>query len=363
MRSSAFRGRDGWRPSGRCAFFVCDIVDFTDPARSDRVRGHLHQTLYAMVESAFEEAGLPPGDCYQEDRGDGAMVLTPPELDPALLVHPLADLLRGRLLDHNELSAEPARIRLRVALHVGEARSNDKGVVSTDADHVHRLLDAPAFKTALADSGAVLGVLASQRMYDTVIRDARGLIEPGEFRAIDVQVKRTRTTGWLRIRGAPSEHTVPPASDPNETVTGATRQPNAATGTRAEAADGELVQAGPLRSGMPPRAEVRMSAAGLGGRMPTVAELFEVVDRLLDIPLMQTAEGRDRVVESLSHDIRIRIARRAQPQLDGHSIVRTCAEYAHGLAEFVTLVRAYVGNTAQVLALEEAVARIGEPEQ
>ncbi|HEX2313995.1 MAG TPA: hypothetical protein VHJ17_09690 [Thermomonospora sp.] len=338
MDSSAFGGRDGWRPSGRCAFFVCDIVDFTDPARSDRVRGHLHESLYAILEGAFTESGIAPSACYQEDRGDGAMVLVPPEVDPALLVHPLADLLRARLLDHNDLAAEAARMRLRVALHLGRATANDRGVVGTDVNHVHRLLDAPAFKAGLAASGGVLGVLASERLYDEVIRDARGLIDPGEFRPVEVAVKRTRATGWLRVPGAPP---------PRPAEEGAT-------------ADGELVQAEAHRSETPPRAEVHLPGA-VNGRVPepTVAEVFEVVDRLLDIPLMVTAEGRDRVVESLRRDIRIRIARRAQPQMDGHAIVRTCAEYANGLAEFVTLVRAYVGDTPQVVALEEAVARIG----
>jgi hypothetical protein len=328
-------GRDGWTPSGKCAFFVCDIVGFTAGSRSDRAREHMRLALYSMLEDCFDEAGLPPVECYHEDRGDGVMVVLPPGLDAARLVHPLIDLLRGRLRDHNDLAAEIARIRLRTALHLGRAKSDGRGIVGTDANHVFRLLDAAGFKAALNGSGAVLGVLASQALYEEVIRDARGLIDPDEFRPVEVENKETRATAWLRIPGA------------------------AAEGGRSQ----ELVRADPPAS-REPRAEVRIPVPDRGAlgpsAEPTLNELMEVVDRLLDIPLMVTAEGRGEVVESLRRDIRIRIARRPQPQLDGMSIVRTCAQYPGGLLEFAALVRVYAGDTPQVAALHEAVSRIGE---
>lgn len=349
MESGSFGGRDGWTPSGKCAFFVCDIVGFTAHSRSDRAREHMHLALYSMLAECFERAGLPPGRCYHEDRGDGVMVVLPPDLDASLLVHPLIDLLRGRLLDHNDLASDIARIRLRTALHLGRARSDGRGIVGTDVNHVFRLLDAARFKAALNDTGAVLGVLASQALYDEVIRDARGLIDPEEFRPVEVANKETLATAWLRVPGAPGAAAA-----------------TAATAATAEGGDGarDLVRADPPASRRP-RAEVRIPVPGPGdGRgpagEPTTRELLDVVDRLLDIPLMVTAEGRDGVVESLRRDIRIRIARRPQPHMDGMSIVRTCAQYPGGLLEFAALVRAYAGDTPQVAALREAISRIGE---
>ncbi|SEG91199.1 hypothetical protein SAMN04489712_12860 [Thermomonospora echinospora] len=331
MASGSFGGRDGWNPSGQCTFFVCDIVSFTAHSRSDLAREHMRLALYAMLEDCFERADLPPGRCYHEDRGDGVMVVLPPELDSSRLVHPLIDLLRGRLLDYNDLASDVARIRLRTALHLGRAKSDGKGIVGADANHVFRLLDAPGFKAALKRSGSVLGVLASQALYDEVIRDARGLIDPDEFRPLPVANKETRATAWLRIPG------------------------------EGHGGDGsQLVPADPPAA-QEPRAEVRITVPGVGHGPSadlTMKELLDVVDRLLDIPLMVTAEGRDGVVESLRREIRIRVARRPQPHMDGMSIVRTCAQYPGGLLELAALVRAYAGDTPQVAALRETIARI-----
>ncbi|ACY96089.1 MULTISPECIES: effector-associated domain 2-containing protein [Thermomonospora] len=342
----SFGGRDGWRPAGNCSLFACDIVGFSDPLRSDRAREHLHQKLYSILESAFAESGLPPESCYQEDRGDGALVLLPPELDPSLLVHPLIGLLRGKVLDHNELSADVAQIRLRVALHIGRAKANAKGIVGSDVNHLRRLLDAPPFKEEMAESGAVLGVLVSQEMYDAVIRDARGLIDPEEFRPVEVHVKTTHATGWLRIPG-------------DRRGLGGVRAGGGPSPPSPNGSSQELVQAG-RRPSQEPRAEVHIPGPnGEPALRPEVAGQFELVNRILAIPHMRTSEGRDDVVDSLRQDIRIRIARRSRPQTDWLSIVRTCAEYPDGLEELIGLIHEYTGDTAQMMALRELVARMG----
>ncbi|MFD0533045.1 hypothetical protein ACFQY7_03920 [Actinomadura luteofluorescens] len=164
------------------------------------MQSHLRTVLYEALRSCFEASGVPLEGCYQEDRGDGVIVVLPPSYDPSRLAHPLPDHLRGALRRHNELAAEHARMRLRIALHSGPLESDAKGIVGTSVNHVNRLLDAPSFKEALAAVPADLGVLASDEFYREVIREGRGAIDPTEFRPIEVRLKETETTAWLSVR-------------------------------------------------------------------------------------------------------------------------------------------------------------------
>jgi hypothetical protein len=317
------------RPSGFHTIFVCDIVGFGRRQGRDRVQEHLRATLYAALENAFDAAGLGFAGSYREDRGDGVMIVPPAEADSALLVHPLADHLRGEIRRANELASEIATMRLRVALHCGPMNSDANGLVGTTVNHVFRLLDAPGFKQAMEDSTAAVGLLASEEFYAAVIQDGRGAIDPAEFSPIDVSVKETAATAWIRVPGAA------PQADVRQDVRQVVPQP-------------------------PPPVD---RAAGVphdraaSGRT-SIPDLFEVVHRILDIPLMASIEGRDHAVSSLRQEIAIRIARRPQAHLDMHSIVRTCLEFPGGLEEFLAVVRAYAGDSSQVRALDETIARV-----
>ncbi|MFI0408252.1 hypothetical protein [Actinomadura sp. 3N508] len=331
MRNGFGDAGSDWTPTGHCTIFVCDIISFGQ--RADRTQSHLRTVLYESLRSGFEASGMPLDGCYREDRGDGVIVVLPPSYDAAGLVHPLPDHLRGLLRRHNELAAEHARMRLRIALHSGPLESDDNGIVGTTVNHVNRLLDAPSFKEELAAVPAVLGILASDKFYGEVIRESRGAIDPTEFRPIDVRVKETNTTAWLCVR---------------------TTQPPAPTGSATAAP--ARVDPHPVSEAEPPGPSIdaRSEKAESNG----LPALFEIVDRLMDIPLLTTSEGRQQIVDALRKDIAIRIPRRPQPHLDVHSIVRTCLEFPDGLQEFLTLVHAYAGETSQVQALDDTVARL-----
>ncbi|QXJ22459.1 hypothetical protein AGRA3207_003459 [Actinomadura graeca] len=337
MRNGSGDAGTGWTPTGHCTLFVCDIIGFGK--RTDHVQGHLRIVLYEALKSGFEASGMPLDGCYQEDRGDGVIVVLPPSYDPARLAHPLPDHLRGSLRRHNDIAAEHARMRLRIALHSGPLESDANGIVGTTVNHVNRLLDAPSFKKVLADIPADLGILVSDEFYRDVIREGRGAVDPTEFRPIDVRLKETDTTAWLSVRAAP-----PPAGSPS----------------------GAPATVGPLPSGhTEPSGHTPPSGPGLNARHRTrqadeteLPALFEIVDRLMDIPLLTTAEGRQQIVDALRKEIAIRVPRRAQPHLDIHSIVRTCLEFPEGLQEFLSLVHAYAGESSQVQALDDTVARL-----
>ena len=86
--------------------------------------------------------------------------------------------------------------------------------------------------------------------------------------------------------------------------------------------------------------------------------IFQVVESLMAIPELTTADAREDIVASLRPEIGIRIPRRDRAQHDVLSIVRTCLEFPNGIEEFLALVRALVGETAQLKALEETIAEL-----
>jgi hypothetical protein len=321
---------DGWRPAGHCAIFVCDIVSYGNLARHQGIQRHLRKTLYGLLRKCFDVSGAPFDTCYWEDRGDGAIVVVPSEIDTAVLVSPLVDWLRSELRQYNEVSSEVAQIRLRVSLHVGEVHTDDVGLIGTAVNHVNRLLEAPRFKDALSASPAFLGLIVSEEVHGTVIRTGAGLPDPGDYAPVRVQVKETETIAWMRIFGdGPAE---PPLSQELESAKAdVTRQAWAAhlKGTAQEE---------------PPPFEP--------------FDLIEIAERLLAVPLMGTSEGRQQVVSYLRREVAVRIPRSSQANLDAHSIVRTCLDFPDGLEELLAVIRTFAGDSVQMRALEETITRL-----
>lgn len=201
-RLSAVRRRGGTTtlPAGRslqCSVLAFDIVEFGDRRRDDDVQLHVRAALYRLLQTAFDAVGVPWRACHREDRGDGVLIVVPALISTEPLVSPLADFVRAGLRRHNKLSSEAAQIRLRMVLHAGHVSFDPYGVVGQTLVHAFRLLDAPAFKAALAATRCELGFVVSDRVYDDVIRHGPGLIDPDLYDAISVSLKETEVRAWV----------------------------------------------------------------------------------------------------------------------------------------------------------------------
>ncbi len=167
-----------------------DIIGFNDPRRDDEIQLALRRALYVILDGAL------PGEAA-EDRGDGILTTLP----AGTAVRPLLSELHTGLRRHNRLSVEPARMRLRVALHRGEVHRDRHGLAGRAVNHVFRLLDAPAFK-ALA-SATELAVIASETVYRTVLgRDPA-------YEPVIATLKETRAPAWVRLLGFPDLDALP----------------------------------------------------------------------------------------------------------------------------------------------------------
>ena len=185
-----------------CAVLAVDIAGFTRPDRDDEIRRYLHEKLYEYLQVAFDDSGIPWQDCFNEDRGDGALIVVPPGISFKGLIRPLPEMLRDLIRRHNHVSRESAAIQLRIAAHVGPVDYDGHGFVGTDVNLAFRILEARPVKRMLADSGAELCLAVSDYVYQSFVCHYPSLLRPDTFRAVRYQVKSTRARAWTYLPGA-----------------------------------------------------------------------------------------------------------------------------------------------------------------
>jgi hypothetical protein len=173
-----------------------DIPQFGDPHRNADIQRALRHTLYENLERAFAITGLPWRDCHREDRGDGALIVLPPQVPSADVLDPFSHHLTELLRRSNQLASTISRLRMRIAIHTGEIHRDAHGVLGQPLTLLYRLLDSPAFKTALQQTPqADLGVLVSDPLYQNAA--GSGLINPAAYRPLRIHHKETHTLGHL----------------------------------------------------------------------------------------------------------------------------------------------------------------------
>lgn len=177
---------------------VVDVARFTDPARTAHHQLAVREGLYNVLKGAFTEAGVDLDDCTVEDRGDGKLILMPPEVDNGRLVDQLPSRLVAGLRRHNAVHSVEAAIKLRVALHTGEVQQDWQGVVGqavNDAFHIVALQEA---KSALKLSTGVLALIASDAFYrDVIVHDPA--TDPRSYQRILASINETLLVAWLRL--------------------------------------------------------------------------------------------------------------------------------------------------------------------
>src|SRR5262245_45772696 len=90
-----------------------DIVAFGDLRRDTEHQVRLRKNMYQLVAEALDVTGLSLSDCHHEDRGDGAFIVAPSEVNPCYLMDPLAHHLAALLRRENRYVIPNLRLRLR----------------------------------------------------------------------------------------------------------------------------------------------------------------------------------------------------------------------------------------------------------
>ncbi len=189
-----------FQPAVHRAILIVDVENFGDPARTNAHQLAVRDAMYKALRQSFARARISWPGCAVEDRGDGVLVLVPPEVPKSWLVTRLPARLAEMLDRHNAACPAPERIRLRIALHAGEVHQDAHGFAGTSVNRTFRLIEAPPSRTALRDSSGVAALIVSDWFYDEVVRHhpAAG---PSSFRQVRVVMKETEMTAWVRVLG------------------------------------------------------------------------------------------------------------------------------------------------------------------
>ena len=184
------------------AILCVDVQGFGDRRRTNLHQVTVRDGLYRSLRDAFTRSGVEWDACHSEDRGDGILLLVPPDIPKNLLVRKVPRHLAAALYEHNLTHDINAQIRLRMVVHAGEVVSDAHGVAGTAINVAFRLLEAGELKRALEVSSGVLAMIASEWFYDEVIRHDPESV-PVEYRKVRVSVKETQTSAWIWLPGEP----------------------------------------------------------------------------------------------------------------------------------------------------------------
>lgn len=329
----------GWTPNGLCSLFVCDIASFGDHSRTDLHRHKIRTALYDGLRRSFDDTGIPYAACYQEDRGDGALVAVPPAVDTTVLLTSLVQRLRAAVRQHNDVSVRTARMQLRLAVHTGIVHSDAEGLVGTAVNHAFRILEAPQLKQVLRRTGAELALITSERVYDDVIRHGLGLVNPAEYHQVELEVKETLARAWITVPGM-SAPVRPMPMEPPTIVD--TRVVVSAVPTTP---DPPQLLPGPT----PALAPVTVADRSSG--------LEDIVDCALRVRELRSRHLRDQVVAELPLTLatEIRPRRSDDDRTDLTAIIRTCEDHSRGLTDLLRVVRQFAGDSTQLDDLRKAV--------
>lgn len=176
---------------------VADVERFSRLTNPEQLAAH--EWLYALFGHAFDAAGIALSQCGQEDRGDGVLVVVPATVPRPSVV----DGLLGHLSVATGWPRPDGRppIRLRVAAHCGDVHHDGRGFVGAEVNHTFRLVESPVLRRALARTRGNCAILVSDALYQGTARHGYGTLSPRRFHPAPVEVKETRTVGWLWVPG------------------------------------------------------------------------------------------------------------------------------------------------------------------
>lgn len=181
-----------------------DIRGFTRQDRGEEARRYIHKAFYCLAKEAMNASGVPWNRCHREDRGDGALIIVPPDIPAHGIIYPFPERLRDLIRVYNGMSVPAAQIQIRAAAHIGHVYRDDNGLVGDDINLLCRILDAKQLRNALANSGAELALAISGSMHDSLVRRQPVLTGQTQFSRFNTQVKGTKITAWIHVPGTPA---------------------------------------------------------------------------------------------------------------------------------------------------------------
>ena len=179
-----------------CTVVRTDVVGFGARHRSEGHRLIIRREGMAMMQAAL---GPLWDACIAEDRGDGLLLVAPPQIPTDRIVEGIQRELPARLAAHNSTYAEGAHIQLRLAVNVGPVTTDAIGMSGDAIIRTARLVEAPPLKTAMTETGRGLGIIVSEFVYETAVGHSSQLIVAERYQRVDVSLKEFQSPAWMRL--------------------------------------------------------------------------------------------------------------------------------------------------------------------
>jgi hypothetical protein len=162
----------------------------------------LRAGLIEVLEEACRAAALDRARWRRQDKGDEELALVPADVPVAAVVADLTRELGTALARYNRSRNHLGRMRLRVAMHHGNAHIDGTGFAGPAPVVASRLLDAQQLRQALnvADD-ADLALIVSDYVYEHAVRERYRGLDPDAFQRVQVEVKRFTAVAWVHVPG------------------------------------------------------------------------------------------------------------------------------------------------------------------
>jgi hypothetical protein len=175
--------------------------------RTNTGRAQFRHDMYRIFRSALRAAGIAQHNHDPlVDRGDGILALVHPvdEAPKTLLLNTVIPIL-GKALDEHNTHRPDRSLRLRTVVHAGEVHYDRQGCYGEDIDLAVRLLDAPEVKLHLDNSTTPLALVASEAIYQSVIRHGYDGINDLDYSAtVHIRLAGRHHRGWLQLVNTPA---------------------------------------------------------------------------------------------------------------------------------------------------------------
>jgi hypothetical protein len=183
-----------------------ELVISVDARRSgaydDVDKPRMRTRIYRVLETAFTHAKVARDAVHLEDRGDGVLASVAGRIAVSRLLGLWLVEVHEKLRDENRDLAIP--LGLRIGMHVGPVRHDDRGISGRAVDLACRLADSTVARELLDAEKADLVLVTSQSLYEDVVSAGGKFIEPAHYAPARLGLKEGEVTAWFHLPGRPA---------------------------------------------------------------------------------------------------------------------------------------------------------------
>ncbi|MFJ8634411.1 hypothetical protein [Streptomyces sp. NPDC093568] len=180
-----------------------ELVISVDARRSGRYddvdKPRMRARIYRVVETALTHAKVARDAVHLEDRGDGVLLSVAGRVAVSRLLGLWLVEVHEKLRDENRDLAVP--LGLRIGMHVGPVRHDDRGISGRAVDLACRLADSSVARELLDAEKADLVLVTSQSLYEEVVSGGGKFIEPAHYAPARLELKEGEVTAWFHLPG------------------------------------------------------------------------------------------------------------------------------------------------------------------